>query len=88
MSKTFAQVTRSNDHAAFGAPSEFKGDQLPTYLEVAKHFLWKFDELRHSKGTNIGYREVASVVKLSHGFSLHTDLTESSLLNITVVACC
>ena len=31
---------RSKDHIAFGAPEKLGGSQLPTYLDIAKHFLF------------------------------------------------
>ena len=30
----------SKDHIAFGAPEKLGGSQLPTYLDIAKHFLF------------------------------------------------
>ena len=41
---------RSKDHPAFGAPERWSGLQLPTYIEVAKHFLHKQAELIASHG--------------------------------------
>ena len=57
---------RSKDHIAFGAPEKLEGSQLPTYLDVAKHFLYTQDSLQSETGNGkVSLRVIA--VKVSRG---------------------
>ena len=60
---TVGQVTpRSFDHPAFGSPAKWDTSQLPTYEDVGRHFLFRYEELVISNGGNVGRLEVAKKV--------------------------
>ena len=60
---TVGQVTpQSFDHPAFGSPAKWDTSQLPTYEDVGRHFLFRYEELVISNGGNVGRLEVAKKV--------------------------
>ena len=60
---SLGQITsRSKGDAAFGVPSQFPDSQLPTYLDVGKHSLWRFMEMKSSTTGLVTHRAVASKV--------------------------
>ena len=61
---------RNKVNEAFGAPAKFSDHFLPTNLDVAKHFLWRQDELRATFTGSLTNRavatEVLSLLKRTH----------------------
>ena len=62
----YAQIgSRGKSHPAFGAPAKFNGQQLPTNLEVGKHFLWTYEQMTSTHGVTVSHHEVAQQVLTS-----------------------
>ena len=54
--------SRGNVDAAFGAPAKFVDFRLPTCLEVARHFLWRFETMKSQSSGRVTHRAVATEV--------------------------
>ena len=59
---------RAKSHPAFGAPMQFSGLQLPTNLDVGKHFLWTYEQMTSVHGVTISHHEVALEVRIGYFF--------------------